>query len=230
MTPSPRMRSSSSTTAGSVRVRSSPAAWTPRAGCGPAAGTCPRAGRRSSSRRAGRSATGRAPRRTRTRAPAGNGERPAAVAAQHRVVAVAAAGRCRRSTAGRDDDRPGEQGVGRVGHDEQRVDVGPHDRSTRRERVGSGTGRRRAQHAVAAEPQQRPPVEGDGDLEHPLAVGALEDTSFSAQAVEIARRRRDLGVDRDTLLDRVVAAHDRLDRRRRARRARPRRGSRRGRG
>ena len=74
----------------------------------------------------------------------------------------------------RRDERPAEQRVRADRHQQQRLDLRPDHRTAGRERVRRRAGRRGAHHAVAAVPGQRPPVDLDEHLEHPLA-GALLD-------------------------------------------------------
>ena len=184
------MRSSSSIGLQISGESGRPPAGTPRAGCAPAAGTWRRAGRRSSSRptramRTGSCAAGD----PHARRPAGSGSerRPSQLSTRlvpgAEQVDVDARG-------GRDDDRAREQRVRGVRHEQQRVDVRPHDRAARGERVRGRPGRRRAQDAVAAESQQRTRIDGDRDLEHPLAVGAFERDLVQRPARWPAPRRR----------------------------------------
>ena len=114
----------------------------------------------------------------------------AAVAEHHRVVAV-----------GLDLDRdggvraghhrPGEQRVSVVGHHQDRLEVGPQDRAAGRERVRGRPGRRRDQHAVAAERRDRPAVDLEHHAEHaeprPLLQAGLVQRPA---AVDRPRRRR----------------------------------------
>ena len=73
----------------------------------------------------------------------------------------------------RDDHRPGEQRVRVARHQQQRLHLRPDDRPARGERVRGGAGRGGAQDAVAAERGQRPAVDLQHHLQHPLADALL---------------------------------------------------------
>ena len=114
---------------------------------------------------------------------------------------------------GRDHQRALEQRVGGVRDHEQRLDVGPHDRPAGGERVGGGAGRRRAQHAVAAEPQELDVVDGDRELEQALPRALLHRRLVQRPvALDDAAVQDDLDLQGEPLVDVVVAVDDRADR------------------
>ena len=127
---------------------------------------------------------------------------------------------------GRDHQRPGEERVGRDRHHQQRLDLGPDDRPAGGEVVRRRAGRRGAHDAVAAPAGQRPAVDLDDDLEHPLARGLLDAGLVERPGGgDLLRALEDGHVEGQPLLDVVAALDDRGRWCGRCPRARPRRGS-----
>ena len=131
MTPSPRMRISSSTAREPTRR--------PRVGSGraaparaPAGRTCATSRSVNGARCSRASRTGSSPRRTSTRAPGGSSHGAPAVAPQHARALGVGEHLDRQDGGRRDDQRPGEQGVRADRHEQQRLDLGPDDRARRR--------------------------------------------------------------------------------------------------
>ena len=135
-----------------------------------------------------------------------------AVAPQHRRTAQSAASTSPRAPSRRHHQRPGEQRVRADRHQQQRRDLRPDHRPAGTERVRRRAGRRRADHPVAAPAGQRPPVDLDHDLEHPLRAGLLDAGLVQRPvAVRPPRRRRGPDVEGQPLLDLVSAADDLVD-------------------
>ena len=158
--------------------------------------------------------TGRSPRRTSIRAPGGRstGRRPSHQSTPDAVGAGDDLDRDHR--VGRDHHRAGEQRVRADRHDHQGLDARPDDRPARAEVVGGRARRRREHHPVAAPPRQRPVVDLDDHLDHPLAGGLLD-----AGLVERERVGHQLAVavgadvEREPVLRGPGALDDGLDRR-----------------
>ena len=91
-------------------------------------------------------------------------------------------------TAGR-PRRAREQRVRADRHEQQRLDVGPDDRTAGRERVGGGPGGRGHDDAVTPPRRQRTAVDLDGELEHPLARGLLDGHLVQGPATRTPVRR-----------------------------------------
>ena len=98
------------------------------------------------------------------------------------------------------------------GYDEQRLHHGPDDRTAGAEGVGRGAGRGRGDHPVAPPSGQRPAVDLDDHLEHPLAGALLHrrlvQRPTRTEQPAVAGRSH---VDRQSLLHVVVAGQDVLD-------------------
>lgn len=95
---------------------------------------------------------------------------------------------------------------------EQCLDLGPDDRAARREGVGGGAGRCRADHAVAAEAGHRTAVDREDDLQHPfrghLLHGRLVERPVAVQDVAVLVHD---DVERHPFLDLVGLRHDPVD-------------------
>ena len=97
---------------------------------------------------------------------------------------------------------------------QQRLDLRPHDRAAGAEVVGGRAGRRRADDAVAAPARQRPAVDLDDDLEHPLARGLLDaglvDREGAGHQLAVVEHP---DVEGEPVLGGVAVLDDRVDRR-----------------
>ncbi len=156
--------------------------------------------------------TGWPERSTSTRAPGGSvtARRPShhsTAAASESASSCTARCDCGPTTTGR-----AKRACALIGHEEQRLDVGPDHRPARRERVRRRPRGRGHDDAVTAPRRQRTAVDLGGELEHPLARGLLD-----GDLVERPRGEHRVAVapgphlEGHPLLDRVVAGADPLD-------------------
>src|SRR4051794_7284770 len=113
----------------------------------------------------------------------------------------------------RDDERAREQRVRTDRHHQQRLDTRPDDRAAGTEVVGRRPGGGRTHHAVTGPPRQRPAVDLDDHLDHPLPGGLLD-----ARLVERPGGGHQLlvavngHVEGQPLLGDVAPPHHRVDR------------------